>query len=179
VVSGDDAYALLVWPSPIRLDRAPSPSDELHLHSSTPYTHRPHHLLCAQHNTKPHVSIARYMQHHDPTIHSTRLPKSLPTPNSTTRSFVPSPLSSCLYSIWPLAENPRCLCLRDSAQHGRRASVHQGGGSQACSGTWTRHSSGGRRRLLQHTSHGCSQKAWAGGIPYSESLQGGYQVSSI
>jgi hypothetical protein len=110
VVSGDDAYALLVWPSPIRLDRAPSPSDELHLHSSTPYTHRPHHLLCAQHNTKPHVSIARYMQHHDPTIHSTRLPKSLPTPNSTTRSFVPSPLSSCLYSIWPLAENPRCLC---------------------------------------------------------------------
>ena len=115
VISRDDAHALLVSPSLIRLDRAPSPSDELHVHSSTPYTHHPHHLLnvlltYSRHNTKVDAPITRRMRHNNPTIYSTRLPKPLPTANFATRSFVLSPLSSCLYSIWPLAENPRRLC---------------------------------------------------------------------
>jgi len=36
VISGDDAHALLVSPSLIRLDRAPSPSDELHIQLELP-----------------------------------------------------------------------------------------------------------------------------------------------
>jgi hypothetical protein len=110
------------------------------------------------------------MIHQHNTTHSICLPKPLPIADSATRSLVLSPSSNSAlggkHSASLRRATPRSTGVGQVAVKGevlRLAPVP--GQSTAAVGAGI---------CRYNTSQGCSQEAWAGGFPYSESLQGGF-----
>jgi uncharacterized protein involved in copper resistance len=152
---------------------SPNHAQPNHAQTSRPQNRHLHHLSHLQHTTqhsRRYRPISHCMRYHIITKHSTRLPKPLPTANSATRSFVPSPLSN------PAQGGKHSASLRRATPHSTgvgqvavrgevlRLAPARGQGTAAV----------GAGICCHNTSQGCSLEAWAGGFPYSESLQGGF-----